>query len=117
MLYDGRFDDMKSLFEFYFSALPVAKARTQAWYNITGTFFPETMQQTGLYAKAGLGWGCKSADPVYPLPSNTYIRYHREGGLELSLLAIDWLAHTGDVAYFKAKLLPQVCTNSMCMYQ
>ena len=37
-----------------------------------------------------------------------YIRYHREGGLELSLLAIDWLAHTGDVDYFTEKLLPQI---------
>lgn len=55
-----------------------------------------------------MGWGCKSADPKAPLPSNTYIRYHREGGLELSLLAVDWLAHTGDIAYFQSKLLPQI---------
>jgi hypothetical protein len=46
MLHDGRFEDMKSLFEFYFAALPVAKARTKAWYNISGAFFPETMHQT-----------------------------------------------------------------------
>ena len=66
------------------------------------------MQQTGLYASGGFGWGCNSADPHSPVPSNTYIRYHREGGLELSLLALDWLDHTDDLEYFHAVLLPQI---------
>eukprot|EP01050_Picozoa_sp_SAG11_P007987 SAG11_NODE_683_length_7747_cov_3.047463_4_plen_126_part_00 len=35
-------------------------------------------------------------------------RYHREGGLELSLLALDFLAHSGQEAYFAAVLLPQI---------
>ena len=35
-------------------------------------------------------------------------RYHREGGLELSLLALDWLAHSGDLGYFQQSLLPQI---------
>eukprot|EP00040_Diaphanoeca_grandis_P036043 m.228213 g.228213 ORF g.228213 m.228213 type:complete len:1005 (+) comp33539_c0_seq1:52-3066(+) len=108
MLHDGQYDAMKSLFGFYFSILEVSKARTQAWFNISGTYFPETVQQNGLYADNSMGWGCKSADPKRPLPSNTYIRYHREGGLELALLAIDWLDHTGDVEYFQSTLLPQI---------
>ena len=108
MLHDGRFQNMKSLFEFYYAMLPVSQARTRAWFNETGTFFPETKQQNGLYASGSLGWSCHSADPRAPLPGNTYIRYHREGGLELSLMAVDWLAHTGDTAYFKLKLLPQI---------
>ena len=45
MLADGRFEAMKSLFGFYRRIFGVSKARTQAWYNITGTFFPETKQQ------------------------------------------------------------------------
>ena len=113
------YESVKSLFEFYYNALPVAQARTSSWWNITGTFFPETMQQNGLYASAGMGWGCKSADPKHPLPSNTYIRYHREGGLELSLMALDWFAHTGDSAYFRSKLLPQVelyVGNNICSF-
>ena len=45
MLADGRFEDMKSLFNFYHRVLEVSKARTKAWYNISeGTFFPETMR-------------------------------------------------------------------------
>lgn len=109
MLSDGRYDGMKSLFEFYFDVLAVSEARTREWYNMTaGSFFPETLQQNGLYASGEMGWGCHSADPKGPLPSNTYIRYHREGGLELSLLAVDWLAHTGDIGYFQGTLLPQI---------
>ena len=138
MLADGRFEDMKSLFGFYFRMLDVSKARTKAWFGISGTFFPETKQQvrtrtrtsdirayalsplirfpvcaldhtqSGIYDSGGLGWGCKSASPTSPIPGNTYIRYHREGGLELSLLAVDWLEHSGDLAYFQAELLPQI---------
>ena len=123
MLADGRFEDMKSLFGFYFRMLDVSKARTKAWFGISGTFFPETKQQvrsrtrtldiltysyalsllirfpvcvldhtqSGIYDSGGLGWGCKSASPTSPIPGNTYIRYHREGGLELSMLADEGL--------------------------
>eukprot|EP00035_Acanthoeca_spectabilis_P030105 m.476095 g.476095 ORF g.476095 m.476095 type:complete len:679 (+) comp40063_c0_seq1:968-3004(+) len=109
MLHDGRFEAMKSLFDFYFNLLPVSEARTRAWFNLSsGSYFPETLQQNGLYASGGLGWNCRSASMKEPLPGNTYIRYHREGGLELSLLALDWFAHTDDVKYFVAKLLPQI---------
>eukprot|EP01043_Picozoa_sp_COSAG02_P030750 COSAG02_NODE_1978_length_10204_cov_8.298268_10_plen_142_part_00 len=108
MLADGRFEAMKSLFGFYGGMLPVSKARTQKWFNITGTFFPETKQQTGLYDSGGLGWGCKSASPTVPTPSNSYIRYHREGGLEIGLMMVDWLEHTDDVTYWKSALLPQI---------
>ena len=110
MLADGRFEALKSLFGFYAALLPLSKARTKAWFGINGTFFPETKQQTGLYASGSLGWGCTGAGSpgAAPTPGNTYIRYHREGGLELSLLALDWLAHTGDTRYFQDSLLPQI---------
>ena len=32
MLADGRFEDMKSLFNFYHRVLSVSKARTKAWF-------------------------------------------------------------------------------------
>lgn len=108
MLHDGQYEAAKSLFNFYHRTLPVSKARSSRWFGINGSFFPETMQQNGLYASGGLGWACKSADPKGPLPGNTYIRYHREGGLELSLFAVDWFAHTNDGVYFQSSLLPQI---------
>jgi alpha-L-fucosidase 2 len=109
MLADGRFSAMKSLFGFYHRIFDVSKARTKAWFNITGTFFPETKQQSGLYDSGGMGWDCKSAGgPTDPIPGNTYIRYHREGGLELSLMALDFLEHSGDLGYFQETLLPQI---------
>jgi hypothetical protein len=108
MLADGRFDTMKSLFGFYGDMLPVSKARTKQWFNITGTFFPKTKQQTGLYDSGGMGSSCKSASATVPTPGNPYIRYHREGGLEIGLMMVDWLAHTGDVDYWQSTLLPQI---------
>ena len=54
MLADGRTDDMKSLFGFYHSIFDVSKARTRAWFNMSGTFFPETKQQSGLCKTATL---------------------------------------------------------------
>ena len=115
MLADGRFEDMKALFEFYHRVLEVSKARTTAWFGIEGgTFFPETMQQTGLYLSGEMGWQCQTTrdkrniSSGVRVPGNPYIRYHREGGLELSLLALDWLEHSGDVSYFQQTLLPQI---------
>ena len=114
MLADGRFEDMKSLFEFYHRVLNVSIARSKAWYNISeGTFFPETMRQSGLYDSGEMGMRCQSAQAAgeggeVPVASNPYIRYHREGGLELSLLALDWLEHSQDLGYFQRILLPQI---------
>ena len=109
MLADGRFEEMKSLFEFYGSVLPVSTARTAAWFAHDGAFFPETMSVFGAYAGGALGWGCTGlAGQVEPTPANPYIRYHREGGLELAALALDWAEHTMDWQYFHHTLLPQV---------
>lgn len=78
MLADGRFEDMKSLFNFYHRVLEVSKARTKAWYNIDeGTFFPETMRQSGLYDSGEMGMRCESAaDEKVPVATNPYIRYY-----------------------------------------
>ena len=81
MLADGRFEDMKSLFGYYHRLLPVSKARTKAWYNIEGTFFPEVTRQSGLYDSGEMGMRCQSvAGEKPPIATNPYIRYHREGG-------------------------------------
>ena len=108
MLADGRFEDMISLFTFYGSILNVSRARTRSWFGINGTFFPETAQQSGLYDSGQLGWNCQSASTSVPIPQNPYIRYHREGGLELALLMLDWLAHTNNATYFRDALMPQI---------
>ena len=110
MLADGRFEDMKSLFNFYHRVLAVSKARTKEWFGIEGTYFPETMRQSGLYDSGEMGFRCNftTGGDTGPIPTNPYIRYHREGGLELSLLALDWLEHSGDLGYFQQTLLPQI---------
>ena len=110
MLADGRFENMKSLFNFYHRVLAVSKARTKEWFGIEGTYFPETMRQSGLMDSGEMGFRCNftTGGDTGPIPTNPYIRYHREGGLELSLLALDWLEHSGDLGYFQQTLLPQI---------
>eukprot|EP00930_Biecheleria_cincta_P085298 TRINITY_DN74697_c0_g1_i1.p1 TRINITY_DN74697_c0_g1~~TRINITY_DN74697_c0_g1_i1.p1 ORF type:complete len:802 (+),score=92.72 TRINITY_DN74697_c0_g1_i1:59-2464(+) len=108
MLASGDFESMKSLFKYYYDALAVSQTRTSKWFPNAppgAAFFPEIMSQYGTYPQV---WGPNSSAKVPDLPSNTYIRYHREGGLELSHLALNWLDHTGDWEYFEQFMLPQI---------
>ena len=70
------------------------QARTQAEFNISSPagYWPETMTQFGMYNPGD--WGCKTK-PTGP-SSNTYIRFHTEGTLELSLFVLDDYINTLD---------------------
>jgi hypothetical protein len=118
MLASGDLESMKSLFGFYGSFLDVSQYRAARWFPELlndAAFFPEVVQQFGAYCDTPFGPN-SSFIPAIPLagitnalePSNTNLRYHREGGLELSHLALDWLDHSGDAEYFERVLLPQI---------
>jgi hypothetical protein len=104
MLYSGDFELIKPLFKMYTSALPLAKYRTQKYFNHEGAYFPETMTPWGTYANDNYGWNRKNlADGV---SENMYIRYLWEGSLELSNLMLDYYAFTKDQQTFKKEHLP-----------
>jgi hypothetical protein len=104
MLYSGDFELIKPLFKMYTSALPLAKYRTQKYFNHEGAYFPETMTPWGTYANDNYGWNRKNlADGV---SENMYIRYLWEGSLELSNLMLDYYAFTKDQQTFIKEHLP-----------
>ena len=115
---------MKSLFEFYGRALRLSKQRA-ALLGKRGAFFPETMTQFGTFAGGHFGWGAQAPQGqgvtgavnctgVASISGGGRVawadsnRYHREGGLELSLLALDFLDYSGDERYFGTELLEQI---------
>ena len=106
MLYSGDFELMESWFKMYMDALPMAEARTQAYYGHAGAFYPETMYFWGTYTGANYGWDRTGLDDGYTV--NNYIRYYWQGGLELSLIMLDYYAFTQDSSFAENTLVPFV---------
>eukprot|EP00049_Salpingoeca_infusionum_P012044 m.213642 g.213642 ORF g.213642 m.213642 type:complete len:193 (-) comp15090_c0_seq1:3341-3919(-) len=82
---------MLSLFPFYHEMLDVMLARGKIEFNVTnGGYLPETTTRFGTYNPQN--WGCTT--PPQGPSTNTYIRYHDEGNLELLLFLLDTYSHT-----------------------
>ncbi len=104
MLASGDFDLMEPLFKLYRNALNLAKERTKLYYGHEGAFFPETINFWGTYANDNYGWnrdGMNAGDI-----SNNFIRYYWQGGLELSLMMLDFYHHAPDDSFARETLLP-----------
>jgi len=106
MLEAGDFDLMQPLFRMYHEALPIRKLATKTYYNHQGAFFPETMYFWGTYADNNYGRD-RTELPV-GMTLNRYIRYYWQGGLEVSLMMLDYYAFTKDQEFLKETLLPVV---------
>ncbi|MBO9732617.1 MAG: hypothetical protein J7623_28500 [Chitinophaga sp.] len=106
MLYSGDFAMMQPLFKMYMDALPLRIAATKQYYHHDGAFFPETMNFWGTYADGD--YGCDRDNQPEGYTKNPYIRYYWQGGLELSLLMIDYYSFTGRTKFAKDTLIPLV---------
>jgi hypothetical protein len=106
MLESGDHDLMTSLFWMYREALPIRKAATQKYYDHEGAFFPETMYFWGTYVDANYGRD-RSKWPL-GMTENRYIRYYWQGGLEISLMMLDYYSFTQDHEFLEDTLLPFV---------
>ncbi|MDR1675101.1 MAG: DUF5703 domain-containing protein [Tannerella sp.] len=119
MLYSGDFNLMKPLFGMYMDALPLAKFRTQRYFDIEGAYFPEVMYFWGTMNNDNYGWtrawtdnsregSLRSAEQGQPagLSQNRFIRYLWEGGIELTSMMLDYYDFTGDRAFVRDTLLP-----------
>lgn len=106
MLVSGDFDLMKPFFRLYFENLPLRKYATQQYYGHEGAFYPETMTFWGTYA--GANYGRERTGKPDGLTDNTYIRRYWQGGLEMSLMMLDYYRFTGDVAFARDTLAPFV---------
>ncbi|OAD46452.1 DUF5703 domain-containing protein [Polaribacter atrinae] len=106
MLESGDFELMKPLFKMYKDALPIRKFATKTYYNHEGAFFPETMFFWGNYVDANYGRD-RSKLPL-GMTENLFIRYYWQGGLEVSLMMLDYYSFTKDEDFLNETLLPVV---------
>ena len=106
MLEAGDFDLMKPLFKMYKDALPIRKLATKTYYKHKGAFFPETMYFWGTYTGSNYGWD-RSELPS-GMTENRYIRLYWQGGLEVSLMMLDYYEFTKDDVFLQETLLPVV---------
>ncbi len=106
MLEAGDFDLMQPLFRMYREALPIRKLATETYYNHQGAFFPETMYFWGTYVDDN--YGRDRSELPAGMTLNRYIRYYWQGGLEVSLMMLDYYAFTKDQEFLNETLLPVV---------
>ena len=106
MLEAGDFDLMLPLFRMYREALPIRKLATKTYYNHEGAFFPETMYFWGTYVDDN--YGRERSELPGGMTLNRYIRYYWQGGLEVSLMMLDYYAFTKDQEFLRETLLPVV---------
>ena len=107
MLAAGDFDQMRPLFSMYHDMLQLARERTQKYYGHEGAFFPETLCFWGTYANSNYGWDRKGK-PL-GLTDNRYVRRYWQGGLELTLMMLDYYHYTGDGQFLRETGLPLAC--------
>jgi alpha-L-fucosidase 2 len=101
MLYSGDLDQMEPLWKMYRDALPLLKDRTQTYFKHDGIFCSETMHFWGLNPISDFG---PKTEGVYP--RNPWIRYYWDSGNELSMMMLDFYAHSQDEAFAKNTLIP-----------
>ena len=106
MLKAGDFDLMRPLFEMYRQSLPLARARTQRYFQHDGAFFPETMYFWGAYANGEMGYGWDRPGEPLGRTKNRYIRYYWSGGLELLTLMLDYQEFAGERGFPSFDALP-----------
>ncbi|MBS0632262.1 MAG: hypothetical protein JSS11_10135 [Verrucomicrobia bacterium] len=103
-LANGDYELLRPFFRMYRDMLPLAEARTQAYFGHHGAFFPETLYFWGTYLPSNYGWDrTGKADGEV---ENRYIRRYWQGGLELVALMLETYAHTRDQALLENDLLP-----------
>ena len=112
MLARGEYAQMRPLFDFYASMLPLCEARAKAYYGAQGVYFPETVNVFGCYSNGDYGWDRAGLDrSVVQCP---YWMYAWQQGLELVSLMLDWYAHTQDESFLQSQLVPMA--RSVLLY-
>jgi alpha-L-fucosidase 2 len=102
MLASGDFDMMMSFFNVYTNMLPLQMAATEKYYKHAGAFFPETFNVFGLYYGDDWGWNNSSGTTC----SDSYIKYHYQGGLETLAMMLAYYNYTQDNAFAANYIVP-----------
>lgn len=106
MLQTGDYEMMKSFFDHYMRALPIARERTRLYYGHAGAYFPETTTLWGTHSNYDYGWNRTGYedDPTYV--NNSYVRWHWESGIELVLMMLDYYDYSQEEAFVAQYLEP-----------
>lgn len=107
LLRSGDFDLMTGIFKMYMAALPLAKERTQLYFNHEGSMFPETQTFWGTYLPDNYGWKRESSDTA-GIPQNKYIKRYYQSILELSAIMLEYYNFTENRQFLRDTLLPFV---------
>jgi hypothetical protein len=100
----GDYDLMQPLFKMYADALPFRKAVTKLYYNHEGAFYDETIYFWGTPCNDDYRW--KRDGVPASLLNNQYIMRYWQGGLELTMMMLDYFDHTGDKEFAGKQLVP-----------
>jgi alpha-L-fucosidase 2 len=102
MLAEGDFDMLEPWFRMYREALPLSKARMQAYYKFTdAASFQETMNFWGMPNNRDWGWGHGG-----PEPGNVCIHRYWSGGMELIAFMLDRYDFKPDEQFARSTLVP-----------
>ncbi|MCX6873044.1 MAG: DUF5703 domain-containing protein [Verrucomicrobia bacterium] len=102
MLAAGDFEMTEPWFRMYREALPLSKARMQAYYKFTeAASFQETMNFWGMPNNRDWGWGNAG-----PEPGNVCIHRYWSGGLELTAFMLDRYDFQPDERFARNTLVP-----------
>jgi hypothetical protein len=105
MLAAGDFDLMLPWLRMFHNQLPLQKHRTKTYYNHGGAHYPETIMFWGAEVSAHYGW-TPFEQRTSPEAECEYIRYYWSGGIELTLILLEYYQHTGDEQFARELLLP-----------
>jgi alpha-L-fucosidase 2 len=102
MLACGDTDIIMPFFNIYTNMLPLQEAATTKYYNHGGAFFPETFNVFGLYNGDNWGW----SDSASTYCSDTYIKYHYQGGLETLAMMLAYYNYTQNSSFASNYIIP-----------
>lgn len=105
MLAAGDFDLMLPWLRMYVESLPLQRHRTQVYFRHGGAHYPETITFWGSEVSAHYGW-TPFEQRKSPEAECEYLRYYWSGGIELTLILLEYFLYTLDEQFAREFLLP-----------
>ncbi len=106
MLMSGDYDLMSPFFMYYFKLLPVRKAITKAWFGHQGAYYRENLEPTGGERDCGRDGKPPKTRPGENKGEGYYHSYYFTCGLETVAMMMDYVNHSGDIAFRDTVLTP-----------
>lgn len=105
MLPSGDLDLMRPWLAMYRDCRPMQRARTRRYFGHGGAHYPETIYFWGAEVSGHYGW-TPFDQRATPEAECAYLRYYWSGGIELSLILLEYARQTEDAGFASEFLLP-----------